>query len=157
VLGGWQISGITIAQSGQPFSVTNGTDFGDAAGVANGVGTGSRPNLVGDPHATIQSNIPTVRGPLLYNPAAFATPTRLTFGNLGRNTLTSPSRVNFDFGLFKRFSFGETRGIDFRWETFNIFNHTQYKSVNDSPSGISNSMNCAPTGSTAGDPSCIAS
>jgi hypothetical protein len=157
VLGGWQISGITIAQSGQPFSVTNGTSFGDAAGVANGVGTGSRPNLVGDPHASIQSNIPTVRGPLLYNPAAFATPTGLTFGDVGRNTLTSPSRVNFDFGLFKRFSFGETRGIDFRWETFNIFNHTQYKSTNDSPSGISNSMDCAPTGSTAGDASCIAS
>ena len=153
VLGGWQVSGITIAQSGQPFSVNNGTDFADAAGVANGVGTGSRPDLVGNPHASIQSNIPTVRGPLLYNPAAFAIPTGLTFGNVGRNTLTSPSRVNFDFGLFKRFSFGETRGIDFRWETFNIFNHTQYKGVNDSPSGISNSMNCAP----AGGPSCIGS
>jgi len=150
VLGGWQISGITIAQTGTHFSVTNGTDFGDSAGVANGVGTGSRPDLVGDAHSSVQSNIPTVRGPLLYNPAAFAIPTGLTFGNLGRNTLTNPGRLNFDFGLFKRFSFSETRALDFRWENFNLFNHTQYN-------GVNNGMDCAPVGSTAGDPGCIGS
>ena len=155
VLGGWQVSGITIAQSGLPFSVTNGTSFGDAAGVANGVGTGSRPDLVANPNGSFQSNIPSVRGPLLYNPAAFALPKGLTFGNVGRNTLTGPTRVNFDFGLFKRFSFGETRGIDFRWETFNLFNHTQYKQVGDG--GVKNAMDCAPLGSTAGDPSCLGS
>jgi len=54
LLGGWQISGITIAQTGTPVSITNDTDFGDAAGVANGVGTGSRPDLVGDPHSSIR-------------------------------------------------------------------------------------------------------
>ncbi|HWY41925.1 MAG TPA: carboxypeptidase regulatory-like domain-containing protein [Candidatus Sulfotelmatobacter sp.] len=150
LLGGWQISGITIAQTGTPFSVTNGTDFGDAAGVANGVGTGSRPDLVGDPHASVQSNVPGVRGPLLDNPAAFRAPTGLTFGNVGRNTLAGPGRINFDFGLFKRFSFGETRALDLRWENYNLFNHTQYN-------GVSSSMDCAPVGATAADPSCIGS
>ena len=150
LLGGWQISGITVAQTGTHFSVTNGTDFGDAAGVANGVGTGSRPDLAGDPHASVQSNIPTVRGPLLYNPGAYAIPTGLTFGNVGRNTLTNPGRINFDFGLFKRFSFGEKYAFDFRWENFNLFNHTQYN-------GVNNGMDCAPIGGTAGDAGCIAS
>ena len=37
LLGGWQISGITVAQAGLPFSVTNGTTYGDNAGVGNGV------------------------------------------------------------------------------------------------------------------------
>jgi len=111
ILGGWQVSGITIAQSGTPFSVTNGTDFGDAAGVANGVGTGSRPDLVGNPNSSVQSDVPTVRGKLFYDPAAFAAPIGLTFGNVGRNTLKNPSRVNFDFGLFKRFAFGERRQL----------------------------------------------
>src|SRR5712672_1461262 len=48
VLGGWQISGITIAQTGQPFTVTNGTTFGDNAGVGNGslVQGNSRPDRV---------------------------------------------------------------------------------------------------------------
>jgi len=149
-LGGWQVSGITIAQTGTPFSVTNGTDFGDAAGVANGVGTGSRPDLAGNPNASVQSNVPTVRGPLLYNPSAYTVPTGLTFGNVGRNTLTNPGRINFDFGLFKRFSFGETRALDFRWENFNLFNHTQYN-------GVTGSMDCSGAGFNAGDPACIAS
>ncbi len=150
LLGGWQLSGITVAQTGTPFSISNDTKFGDAAGVANGVGTGSRPDLVGDPHASVQSDVPGARGPLLFNPAAFAAPIGLTFGNVGRNTLYGPGRINFDFGLFKRFSFGETRGIDFRWENFNLFNHTQYN-------GVSSSMDCAPVGSTAADPSCSSS
>jgi carboxypeptidase family protein/TonB-dependent receptor-like protein len=147
LLGGWQVSGITIAQTGTHFSVTNGTDFGDAAGVANGVGTGSRPDIVGNPH-TSATEISGVRGPLLYNPAAYQIPVGLTFGNVGRNTLTNPGRINFDFGLFKRFNFGETRALDFRWENFNLFNHTQYN-------GVNNSMDCAPIGSTAGDAGCL--
>ena len=152
VLGGWQVSGITIAQTGTPFSVTNGTDFGDAAGVANGVGTGSRPDLVGNPHGSVQSNVPGVRGPLLFNPGAFTIPTGLTFGDVGRNTLYGPGRINFDFGLFKRFSFTETRALDFRWENFNLFNHTQYN-------GVNGGMDCGtiPIGGNAGDPSCIGS
>ena len=158
VLGGWQVSGITIAQTGTPFSVTNSTDFGDAAGVGNGVGTGSRPDLVGNPHAGLtQTNIPGVFGPLFYNPAAFTLPTGLTFGNVGRNTLRNPGRLNFDFGLFKRFSFGEQRALDFRWENFNIFNHTQ--TYITGPAGSNNGMDCStiPVGGNAGDPSCIGS
>jgi hypothetical protein len=128
LLGGWQVSGITIAQTGTPFSVTNGTNFGDNAGVGNGVATaGSRPDLVGNPHSGFSPNQdPANRGPLAYNPAAFATPTGLTFGNVGRNTLYLPGRVNFDLGVFKRFSINEKTGFDFRWETFNLFNHTQF-------------------------------
>lgn len=131
LLGGWQVSGITVAQTGTPFSVRNRTKFRDTAGVANGVGTGSRPDLVGNPHSGLtQTNFPDVRGPVRYNPAAFAVPTGLTFGDVGRNTLYLPGRLNFDFGLFKRFSIGETKAIDFRWENFNLFNHTQFDAIN---------------------------
>ncbi len=133
LLGGWQVSGITIAQTGTPFSVTNGSDFGDSAGVGNGVGTGSRPDLVGNAHSGLtQTEFPDQRGPLFYNPAAYAAPTGLTFGNVGRNTLYMPGRLNFDFGLFKKFMFGETRELDFRWENFNLFNHTQFDSIGQS-------------------------
>ncbi len=127
LLGGWQISGITVAQSGIPFSVTNSTDN---AGVGNGAGTGSRPDLVSNPTSGFTSNQdPVNRGPLAFNPGAFAAPTGLTFGNVGRNTLNLPRRVNFDFGVFKKFPINERSGFDFRWENFNLFNHTQYNSI----------------------------
>ncbi|HLZ11961.1 MAG TPA: carboxypeptidase regulatory-like domain-containing protein [Candidatus Acidoferrum sp.] len=133
VLGGWQISGITTVQTGTPFSITNGSTFGDNAGVANGAGTGSRPDLVGDPHGGFTSNQdPSVIGPLFYNPNAFSIPTGLTFGNVGRDTLFNPRRTNFDFGLFKRFTINEKTGFDFRWETFDLFNHPEFNSVSSS-------------------------
>lgn len=130
VLGGWQLSGITVAQSGQPFTVTNATTYGDNAGVANGTGTGSRPDRV--PGVSLTPTPAEIAaasssfGPLLYNPAAFAVPVGLTFGNVGRNTLTLPGRLNFDAGLSKRFEFSERTGLDFKAEAFNLFNHTQF-------------------------------
>ncbi len=131
LLAGWQFSGITIAQSGTPFTVVNGTTYSDAAGVGNGLNNGSRPDLVGNPYDVGNRNNGG-RGPQYLNPAAFATPTGLTFGTLGRNTFYNPGRLNFDMGLFKRFAINETMGFEFRWETFNTFNHTQYSGVNTS-------------------------
>ena len=133
VLGGWQVQGITVAQKGLPFSVTNGANFGDNAGVGNGTGTGSRPDLVGNPRSGFTPNQDSSQsGPLLYNPNAFAIPTGLTFGNVGRNTLNLPGRVNFNFSTFKRFAINEKTGFEFRWESFNIFNHTQFNSIDHS-------------------------
>ena len=141
VLGGWQLSGITVAQTGTPFSVTDGlSNFGDNAGVGNGTGTGARPDLASNPKAGFSANQdPTNRGPLAYNPAAFVAPQGLTFGDVGRNTLNLPSRVNFDFGVFKQFPITEKAGFDFRWENYNLFNHTQYNGIN-SGFGPSNFM-----------------
>jgi hypothetical protein len=133
VLGNWTVQGITVAQTGLPFSVTNGANFGDNAGVANGTGTGSRPDLVGNPRSGFTPNQdPSEAGPLFYNPNAFAIPTGLTFGNVGRNTLNLPGRLNFNFSAFKRFAINEKTGFEFRWESFNIFNHTQFNSIDNS-------------------------
>ena len=37
-----------------------------------------------------------------------------------------PGRLNFDFGVTKRFPINERTGFDFKWENFNLFNHTQF-------------------------------
>lgn len=131
-LGGWQVSGITVVQTGNPLSVTNGSTFPDNAGVGNGVGTGSRPDQVSNPHNVPANPNPVAPGPLLYNPAAFAIPTGLTFGDVGRDTVYLPRRTNFDFGLFKRFTFTERTGLDFRWENFNLFNHSEFNNMSTS-------------------------
>ncbi len=150
-LGGWQISGLITAQTGTPFSVTNGV-YGDNAGVANGVGTGSFVDVIGNPHSTpAVSQVAGIQGPLLFNPAAYAEPTGLTFGDSGRNSLNNPGRTNWDMGLFKRFPLrSESRSLEFRAEGFNVLNHTQWN-------GINNSVTCyGGANNSAGDPSCLA-
>jgi hypothetical protein len=58
-------------------------------------------------------------------PAAFTTPpTALgSFGDLGRNSLRGDSFKNLDFSLFKQFPIKERYRVEFRFETFNSFNH----------------------------------
>jgi len=134
LLGDWQFSGLITSQTGTAFNVLF-TDFSDNAGVSNGSGPGTYPDLVGNPH----SNVPASAagpGPLLYNPNAFAAPRGLTFGNAGRNILHIPRRTNFDMSLLKHFKIKETMSLEFRAEAFNIFNHTQWNGVdNDFASG----------------------
>src|SRR5207249_12099708 len=107
------------------------------------VARGSRRDLVGNAHCALQSKLPGGDVPLRFAPAAYTIPTRLAFGNVGRNPLYRPGRINFDFGLFRRFSFTETRALDFRWENFNIFNHTQYNGVNTSMDGTSDFLHAS--------------
>jgi Carboxypeptidase regulatory-like domain/TonB-dependent Receptor Plug Domain len=137
VLGGWQFAGIMTSQSGTPISVINGV-FGDSAGVANGAGTGSYADLVGDPHAVPAdkfSSDPAIKGPLLFNPDAYAQTRGLTFGDSGRNSLNLPHRTNFDMSLYKTFKPTEKVNVQFRAEGFNIFNHTQWIGP---PNGLNN-------------------
>lgn len=124
VLGGWQISGITTAESGPPFGVSVGFDN---ANINPSSETQRADRVPGVPllPAGFQQNIFH-----WYNPAAFAIPPQFTFGTLGRNTLTGPKLVNFDFALFKNFKFTESKSLQFRSEFFNIFNE-----VNFSPPG----------------------
>ena len=128
VLGGWQYSGITSFNTGSPFTVTYG-DISDNAGVGNGVGISSRPDLVGDPNSGFAQNLTPGLGPQWYDPAAFAAPRGLTFGTAPRNLLRNPNRLNFDMGLFKRFLINERMGFEFRAEAFNVFNHTQWGNI----------------------------
>jgi Carboxypeptidase regulatory-like domain len=152
VLGGWHWSGLFTAQSGTPFSVVANTGNGliPGAGVGNGTGTNAFANLIGNPNAAPPiTNAANVIGPLLFNPAAFAAPTGLTFGDAGRNILNIPGRWNLDTGLFKNFAVNERAGFQFRAEAFNVFNHTQWNGINNGISCYGGSNN------SAGDASCL--
>jgi hypothetical protein len=135
ILNGWQLSGLTLFESGIPFTVVNnGTPTGlstlDNAGVANGVGSGSYPDLSG---LSAKSRVAAGGqngksfGPLLLNPAAFIAPRGLTFGNAGRNVLDNPNRWNWDLALLKQTPIGEHIHAEFRVESFNLFNNTQFR------------------------------
>jgi hypothetical protein len=116
-IGGWEVTGIFSATSGQPFTVGIGRD------VAN-IGARSisqRPNLVGDPYSGAL-NAPD----LWINKDAFAEPAPFTFGNLGRNTLVGPGFAQFDFGGYKNFMITELIRLQFRFEAFNITNRVNF-------------------------------
>ena len=139
--GGWQFSGVTSVLSGSPFNPVFNTDN---AGVANAVaGSGSRPDLVGDPHSGIVQVPNSGFGPLLYNPNAYAAPRGLTFGDVGRNTLTNPRRTNFDMALFKHFAIHESVAFEFRAEAFNVFNHTEWGALAGGGGSGANVVNSA--------------
>lgn len=115
--GGWQLSGITMIQSGIPLNI--GIQ-GDRAGTGTG---NQRPNLIGDW---------TTGGETLsqwFNPAAFGLPALGTFGNLGRNVLIGPGTNNWDVSAQKFFRVTERARIEFRAEMFNAPNHLSYWSV----------------------------
>jgi hypothetical protein len=74
------------------------------------------------------------------NPAAFDFPrdaqgNRIRVqGDAGRNTIQQPGINNWDLGLFKNFRIANRVNAQFRWETFNTWNHTQFGSANLSTS-----------------------
>jgi Carboxypeptidase regulatory-like domain len=177
LLGGWQWSGITLIQSGSPFSVYNtGNSSGtnvlspqDNAGVGNSFSTGaSYPDLVSNPKSGVQNTPQGGFGPVLYNPAAFVAPQGLTFGDAGRNILRNPWRTNFDMALLKKFAITESKYFEFRAEAFNVFNHTEYAwlggdagSAADNGVGSrtnANQITCyGGSNNSAGDSTCAAS
>jgi hypothetical protein len=134
LLGGWQLSGITIFQTGTPFSVINGGSSGgigvaDNGGVANYFGTGSYADCVKNATSEIPfaGNNAQSFGPLLANPGAFAAPRGLTFGDCGRNSMNNPRRTNFNVSLLKHFKVLGEHDLEFRAEAYNVFNHTQFR------------------------------
>ncbi len=119
VLGGWQVSGITTAETGQPVSALLGYDNTGLGGA-----TTSRANVVGPVKypKTVQH---------WFSYSSFAAPPPLVFGDSARNLLYGPGLFNWNIALFKVFPLGG-RGaqFEFRGETFNTFNHTQFQGVN---------------------------
>jgi hypothetical protein len=145
LLDGWEVSGVTLFQTGTPFTVINsagntGISLTDNAGVSSGLGiAASYPDVMkglGSPGNNSQSF-----GPLIGNPSQFVAPRGLTFGDAGRNYLNNPGRSNFDVALLKHFKIKESAQLEFRAEAFNLFNHTQFRVYDpDNPGSTGNNV-----------------
>ena len=118
VVGGWQVNGIYTWQRGFPITIT----AADLGGLNDTFGT-NRADLVGDPSVDKR----TVDR--WFNTSAFEQPAPGALGNLGRNTERGPGVNNVDLAIFKNFSFTHGMRVQFRFESFNFFNHTQFSGV----------------------------
>jgi hypothetical protein len=132
VVGGWQVNGIYTWQHGFPITI----QAADLGGLNDTFGS-NRADIVGDPDTggrTVEH---------WFNTAAFVQPGFGQFGNTGRNILRGPGINNLDFSLFKNFEvYGDMR-LQFRFESFNFFNHPQFNrpdtNVSSSTFGVLNS------------------
>jgi hypothetical protein len=116
IVGGWQVNGIATFQKGFPITIT----AADVGGLLDTFNT-NRANLVGDPDSGATGTIAS-----WFNKSAFAQPALGVFGDSGRNILRAPGINNFDLSLFKNFAITERMRLQFRLESFNAFNHTQF-------------------------------
>ena len=117
IVGGWQVNGILTFQRGFPITIT----AADAGGLNDSFGT-NRANLVGDPYPDgFEKSVNA-----WFNTAAFGQPAPGSFGTIKRNTLRGPGINNMDLALFKNFELGMGARFQFRFESFNALNHTQF-------------------------------
>ena len=113
VVTGWQLSGIYRFISGAPIAVQDGTDQ-ELSGVNH-----QRPNLV-TPSAVYTGQ--SCGGCFYLNKAAFAAQPLGTVGNLGWNSVVSPTYWDMDLALSRRFVFKERQYVELRADAFNISN-----------------------------------
>jgi len=111
--GGWQLSWLFGAFSGNPFTVSSsGTSL-------NAPGNSQRADQVKD---KVEKLGGFGRGTPFYDPTAFAQVNDVRFGTAAFNSLYSPGTVNLDLGLFRQFSITESVKLQFRVEAFNATN-----------------------------------
>jgi hypothetical protein len=139
LLDNWQISGLSTFATGTPvyvtFTTVDGADitgggdttrFTGGPGATNPTAGSGVPNLVGDP------NLPSSERSLTrwFNTAAFARPARGDAGNSPKDVTRGPGVTNSDITLFKNIPLGSgLRKLQLRWEIYNVFNHTQFATV----------------------------
>ncbi len=124
-IGGWQVSGIFTYRSGLPFGTTTGSfpvgfvfnspaafNNGDANALSQQINdSGSTIQFFGDPAKAL---------------AALRYPKHGEIGN--RNTLRGSGFWSVDTAVLKNFKlpWSETTRIQFRWESYNAFNHNSF-------------------------------
>jgi len=119
---GWALSGIETAQSGFPFTPQLGFNPSNNGDSRNPVRPSWNPAFSG---SVIEG------GPGQYfNPNAFVLPATGTYGNVGRNVLTSPGLVSTDFSVAKNTAISEKVHAQFRAEFFNVFNRVNFATPN---------------------------
>jgi hypothetical protein len=143
-LGGWQVGGVWLLQSGLPFTVYTSASFQPVFdGSGNVIGnTGGDYNADGynwdvpnapsfGSHLSGKKKSDYLNG--LFTASQFPAPSLGKEGALGRNTYDRPGYNNLDFTLGKSFSspwfFGEKMKIEAKGEVINLFNRTNLNGV----------------------------
>jgi len=123
VLGNWALSGITTFSSGVPLGI--GFTTTTALDITGSASQGARVFLTGSPVLP--------RSERTFDRAFRTDVVRMpqvgTIGNAAINNFRGPGNNNWDVAAFKNFPLYERLKLQFRWELYNVFNHTQFSAV----------------------------
>jgi len=136
-LGGWAFSGVSVFQSGLPFSIIDssaGSAFDSLTTIPNttaslkagatqasGLTSGSiGSRLGGNGQQSYLNASAFVAAPVVSNDAGSGA---TGFGTLGRNTYRGPFQQNWDVSLIKNLSITERQKIKFTTDFFDVWNH----------------------------------
>ncbi len=123
ILSGWELSGITTFQSGAPVNITVPTDVA-RIGVSS-----SRATLTRDPRLSPDQRTLA----RWFNTEAALAPEKMVqgrFGDSGRNILIGPAFSQWDVSLLKNIRLREKTSLQFRAESFNLWNHASFTGIN---------------------------
>lgn len=141
VLGGWQVSGITTFQSGAPLGISPSYVSSSSGGPTSTDVTGStdgwRVLMVGDPilsrdarSVTAAFNTSAVAA-VPWQACQVANAPTICWGNAPKDVFRGPGINSWDATLVKNFNLhGERFKGQLRVEAYNVFNHTNFSSVN---------------------------
>ncbi len=128
ILGGWSISGITVAEKGTPLYI-HYTGSADTLGL--GGGTTNRPDLVSK--VTYPKKFSQ-----WFSPSSYADPVapwnggpNQGFGNAGKDSAVGPGIFNWNLSLFKSIPLSPHEGtrLELRFESYNTFNHVDPQGI----------------------------
>jgi hypothetical protein len=122
----WEISGVTRASTGFPVALSTNGDNSLQGSSPNGVNNRylDLPDVTGQPLGI--RNPHGNAGLYYFNPRAFTVNAIGTVGNARRRYFSGPGMFNTDLVLQRNIPFSETKVLQLRVETFNVFNHTQF-------------------------------
>ena len=112
---GWQLAGSGTIYSGQPFTP-------QLTGPSADLGQATRPDRLSN------GALANPTQQRWFDIASFVTvpDSAFRFGNSGRNILDGPGVIAINLALSRSFHIGERGRAQFRWETFNTTNHTNF-------------------------------
>jgi hypothetical protein len=122
----WQITGTTRVSTGFPITMRNDGDNSLQGSIPNGVNNRSLDLVDWVPGQSLDTNPNPGNGQPYFNANAFQENAIGTIGNVSRRFFYGPGIFNTDLALTKSVSLTESKSLQFRWEAFNVFNHSQF-------------------------------
>ena len=126
IVNGWQASGLLQTRSGDPLTVSSGSNNIDGSGQNR-----DRAVISGSPYGGAACS-PTAHCKNWLNPSSFSNPIANaaapsnSYGNIVKGSFIGPRYTDIDMAMARNFPIVGEAAIQFRAEYFNLFNHTNF-------------------------------